>query len=89
MKVGPTERIGLLSDVVPAVAAAVLAAAGADEGAASGGGAAVVVPFLPGAGVDLAIGCDIFLALSSVTMISPCCAAAALSSMLFRASDHV
>jgi len=32
---------------------------------------------------------DIFLALSSVTMISPCCSAAALSSIDFNASDQV
>ena len=32
---------------------------------------------------------DIFLALSSVTMMSPCCSAAALSSMVFSASDQV
>src|SRR4029077_3091425 len=87
MKVGPTERIGLLSGV-PDDAAAVFAA-GAGVGDGSGTGVAAAVPFLPGTGVDFAIGCDIFLALSSVTMMSPCCAAAALSSMLLSASDQV
>src|SRR6478736_4616297 len=88
MKVGPTERIVLLSGVAPEVAAAVLAA-GAGVGAGSGAGTAAVLPFLPWTGVDFAIGRDIFFALSSVTMISPCCSAAALSSMLLSASDQV
>src|SRR6516164_2196623 len=93
MKVGPTERIVLLSEVAPEVAAAVFAAddAGAGAGDGSGAGVAPAVPFLPDArlGLDFAIGLDIFLALSSVTMISPCCSAAALSSMLLSASDQV
>src|SRR5450432_2451918 len=93
IKVGPTERIGLLSPAAP-VEAAGAAAAGA-SGAAAGGGVAAVVaggaePFLAAAGADLAAGArDIFFALSSVTMMSPCCSAAALSSMVFRASDQV
>jgi hypothetical protein len=87
MKVGPTERIGL------SPAAPVESAAGADV---SGAGAAAVpavafaAPFLAVTGaVFAASGRAIFLALSSVTMMSPCCSAAALSSMLFRASDQV
>jgi len=64
MKVGPTERIGLLSEAAP-----VERAAGA---AASGAGAAVVPPFFA-AGPFAASGRAIFFALSSVTMMSPCC----------------
>src|SRR5437879_1370107 len=89
MKVGPTERIGLS----PA-AAVELAAGGADvsgAGAVAGVLAVVLVaPFFAGAGGDFpASGRAIFFALSSVTMMSPCCSAAALSSMLFSASDQV
>ena len=63
------------------------------SGAGAAAGAVAVVPldaavFLAGAVVAFG-GSDIFLALSSVTMISPCCSAAALSSMLFSASDQV
>src|ERR1700732_1737540 len=91
MKVGPTERIGLVSDEAPEVAAAVLDGAGAGAGAGVGSGAVVaaVVPFLAGAGAGFTGARDIFLALSSVTMMSPCCSAAALSSMAFSASDQV
>ena len=47
-------------------------------------------PFLAPADVAGLFGaCDIFLALSSVTMISPCCWAAAVSSMVFSASAQV
>ena len=47
------------------------------------------VPFFA-TGVAALVGArDIFLALSSVTMMSPCCSAAALSSMDFKASDQV
>ena len=91
MKVGPTERIGLLSVEVPEVAVVVLDAAGAGAGVASGAVVADVVPFLAGAGAGACFtgARDIFFALSSVTMISPCCSAAALSSMVFSASDQV
>src|ERR1700676_1538000 len=84
MKVGPTERIGL--SPVGTVAGAVVSGAGA------AGVLAVVpgAPFFAAAGAPFAAGGRaIFLALSSVTMISPCCSAAALSSMLFSASDQV
>src|SRR5260221_13532718 len=89
MKVGPTERIGL------SPAAPLEAVAGADV---SGAGAAGVVvaaaagaaPFFAVAGGPFAAGGRaIFFALSSVTMMSPCCSAVALSSMLFSASDQV
>src|SRR5437879_2757789 len=86
MKVGPTVRIGFLSSVAP-----VCSAVGA--GVAVGGAVAVAgaAPFLA-AGVVFAAGCArccIFRALSSVTMMSPCCSAAALSSADFSASDQV
>src|SRR6516165_5772756 len=84
MKVGPTERIGLLSG------AALGAGSGAGAGVSAGPFAAVaggVVPFLLAAG--FATGRCIFFALSSVTMMSPCCAASAFSSMDFSASDQV
>src|ERR1700682_906838 len=85
IKVGPTERIGLLSG---AAAGEVAAGGDASGGAGAGaGGAAGAVPFL--AAAPLAGTRDIFLALSSVTMMSPCCSAEALSSMVFNASDHV
>src|ERR1700690_2592096 len=91
MKVGPTERIGLLSDEVPEVAVVGLDAAGAGGGVASGAVVADVAPFLAGAGAGACFtgARDIFFALSSVTMMSPCCSAAALSSMVFSASDQV
>src|SRR4051812_15703361 len=91
MKVGPTERIGLSF----AGAGAGAAAAGAGAGAGSGAGVLAVVAgaappfFLGAAGAVFDGGCDIFLALSSVTMMSPCCSAAALSSIDFSASDQV
>src|SRR3979409_2142821 len=90
MKVGPTERIGLFSGAVPPEDAAGLAGV-LGAGVASGGAGVAVVagaaPFLAGA-ADFA-GRAIFLALSSVTMMSPCCSAAALSSMVFNASAQV
>src|SRR5216684_3604788 len=86
IKVGPTDRIGLFSEGGPGAGAALLAGA---SGAGAASGAAAVVPFLAAVGAGLAGTRDIFFALSSVTMMSPCCSAAALSSMLFRASDHV
>src|SRR6185369_10955395 len=63
-------------------------------GAGSGAGVLAVVAgaapfFLGAAGAVFDGGCDIFLALSSVTMMSPCCSAAALSSIDFSASDQV
>src|SRR5277367_7072946 len=88
MKVGPTERIGLLSCALPVDTAAVLGAA-SGAGVASGAAAAGAEPFLAGAGGCLVGARDIFFALSSVTMMSPCCSAAALSSMVLSASDQV
>src|ERR1700710_836629 len=85
MKVGPTVRI--LSDAVPVEVVVSAGGAGA-SGAAAAGAVAVVAPFLAATGL-VGGGRDIFLALSSVTMMSPCCSAAALSSMVFKASDHV
>src|SRR3954454_7697484 len=88
MKVGPTERIGL------SFAGAVSGTAGAGAGTGSVAGVPAVVagaaPFFLGeVGAVFDVGCDIFLALSSVTMMSPCCSAAALSSIDFSASDQV
>src|SRR6478609_3108474 len=88
MKVGPTERIGL-SPGVP-----VESVAGAGAGASGAGAAGVLAvapaPFFAAVGAPLAAGGRaIFFALSSVTMMSPCCSAAALSSTLLRASDQV
>src|SRR3954453_7487265 len=88
MKVGPTERIGLSF----AGAGSGAAAAGAGAGSVAGVLAVVAAAapfFLGAAGAVFDGGCDIFLALSSVTMISPCCSAAALSSIDFSASDQV
>jgi hypothetical protein len=76
----------LFSDGVPGEAAVALAGGPA---VGAGSGAAAVAPFLVAAGAGLVCGRDIFFALSSVTMTSPCCSAAALSSMLFSASDQV
>src|ERR1700679_870916 len=87
MKVGPTERMVLLSGALPVDAVALLAEA--SGAAAAPGAVAGAEPFLAGTVGCLVGARDIFLALSSVTMISPCCSAAALSSMLFRASDQV
>src|SRR3979411_2139730 len=89
MKVGPTERIGFSFF---RGGGGGVAAAGA--GAVSGAGVLALVAgtapfFLGAAGVVFDGGCDIFLALSSVTMMSPCCSAAALSSIDFSASDQV
>src|SRR5450759_5933616 len=86
MKVGPTDRIGL------SAAAPFETVAGADASGAGAVGVAAVgaAPFLAVAGGPFAAGGRaIFFALSSVTMMSPCCSAVALSSMLFNASDHV
>ena len=63
MKVGPTVRIVLLSGEASETAAG---------GFRVAGGVAAADPRLD-AGVGLVSGRDIFLALSSVTMISPCC----------------
>jgi hypothetical protein len=71
------------------------AAGSAGGGDASGAGAVAVVaagaePFLAETGAALvAGGRAIFFALSSVTMMSPCCSAVAFSSMVFSASDQV
>ena len=81
MKVGPTVRICLLSDD------ALEGAAGA-FGVGSGAVAATE-PFLAGTGVDFAGGRASFLAFSSVTIMSPCCSAAAFSSIDFSASDQL
>src|SRR5216684_3660064 len=83
IKVGPTERIGLLSG-----AAAVEPAAGGDASGAVAVVPAGAAPFLAAA-APLVGARDIFLALSSVTMMSPCCSAEALSSIVFSASDQV
>src|SRR5436190_23100977 len=93
MKVGPTERFDLLSGA-GVVAGAVPAVVASGAGAAAAGAAAVApagaAPFLAVAGAAFADGArDIFFALSSVTMMSPCCSAEALSSMVFKASDQV
>jgi hypothetical protein len=86
---GPTDRIGLLAGAAAEEAAVVLAGS-------SGAGAVVAVvavegvPFLAAADVVGLVGArDIFLALSSVTMISPCCWAAVVSSMVLSASAQV
>src|SRR4051812_14815349 len=85
-KLGPTERIGLFSDEVVAVpVSAGGVAAGAPAVVAAG-----AAPFLAFAGVPLlSCRCCIFLALSSVTMMSPCCSADALSSADLSASAQV
>src|SRR5258708_3299081 len=74
MKVGPTVRIGFWP-------------AGGAAGGVAGGGAAFLAA-VPFAGCGCAR-CCIFFALSSVTMMSPCCSTAALSSTDFSASDQV
>jgi hypothetical protein len=92
MKVGPTERIGFFSDPLSAAGAglACALAVGALAVVAAGALAAAGAPFLPApGGGPLEGGRDIFFALSSVTMMSPCCSAAALSSTPLNASDHV
>src|SRR5579871_907689 len=89
MKVGPTERIGLLSGVLPAAASGACAGVSGVAGAfvAVAGGAA---PFFSAVGAGFAPGrCCIFFALSSVTMMSPCWAASAFSSIALSASDQV
>src|SRR3954469_22023910 len=90
MKVGPTERIGLsLPSPLESAGGAAASVAGA-AGAAAGGAAGGAAPFLAETGAALgAGGRAIFFALSSVTMMSPCCSAVALSSTLFSASDQV
>src|SRR5580704_14137617 len=90
MNVGPTVRIDLLSVPAGAVPVEVVVVLGAASGAGVvSGGVAGAEPFLAGTAACLLGARDIFFALSSVTMMSPCCSAAALSSMLFRASDQV
>src|SRR5690242_18565707 len=90
MKVGPTERICLS---LPSAAGEGGVAAGADGVLAVV--AAGVAPFLPAAAGCCAplagciFCCCIFFALSSVTMMSPCCSSWALSSTDFSASDQV
>src|SRR5215472_6273695 len=87
MKVGPTERICLLSEFAvrgSADAGAAVSEPGAGVLAAVAGG---VAPFLAAAG--FACGRCILLALSSVTMMSPCCSAIALSSTDFKASAQL
>src|SRR5260370_42300626 len=88
INVGPTDRIGLSPAApVEAVAGGAVSAAGAGGGLAA---AVLGAPFFPvDAGAFGAGGRAIFFALSSVTMMSPCCSAAALSSTLFSASDQV
>src|ERR1700744_6806245 len=83
INVGPTVRIDLspgggVTPVVPPVSA------GGGTAAASAGAA----PFLAAAdfGTGACCGRAIFFALSSVTMISPCCSESALSSTFFSAS---
>src|SRR5260370_41530231 len=88
MTVGPTGWMGWLSGGVRGGGVAGLAEV-SGGGAASGAGAAGAAPFFAATGAAFGSGRDIFLALSSVTMMSPCCSAAALSSMLFSASDQV
>src|SRR4029078_13746399 len=61
---------------------------GAGALAAVAAGAAPFLAAVPFAGCGCAR-CCIFLALSSVTMISPCCSTSALSSTDFNASDQV
>src|SRR6187549_2391215 len=83
MKVGPTVRTLSLSAAVAVVSA----------GAAVAGGAAAVpagaAPFLGGVVAPLGCArCCMRLALSSVTMMSPC-STPALSSTDFSASDQV
>ena len=84
MKVGPTVRILSLSPVTSAVSAG--------GGAVPAGAAAVpagAVPFFGGGAPLDCARCCIRFALSSVTMMSPCCSTAALSSTDFSASDQV
>src|ERR1700684_3961146 len=85
MKVGPTDRIVLLSEGASGGAAGVLGGGAVDAGSEP---VVATEPFLAGAGVDFACGRDIFFEPSSVTMMSPCCSAAALSSTAFSASDQ-
>src|SRR5207253_2153382 len=82
MKVGPTVR----TDLSLSLAVAVVSGGGAVVA-----GAAAVVPFLAGGDGGALFGCArccIRLALSSVTMMSPC-STPALSSTDFSASDQV
>src|SRR6202167_5636047 len=89
MKVGPTDRIGLLVGAVPEAGVVLVGSSGA-EGVVVAVVAVEAAPFLAVADVVGLVGArDIFLALSSVTMISPCCWAAAVSSMVFSASAQV
>src|SRR3954467_3937100 len=91
MKVGPTERIGR-SFAGGAGSGEAAADAGAGSGAAGvpAVAAGAAPPFFFAAGATFGCsGCDIFFALFSVTMMSPCCSAAAFSSIDFSASDQV
>ena len=88
INVGPTVRMCFS----PAEAAGVDSVVGVGSAGAGGAGAAAaLVPLAPFLAVAplAAGGRAIFFALSSVTMMSPCCSAAALSSTLFNASDQV
>src|SRR5213076_2527652 len=83
MKVGPTVRIDFFSSLATGAESAGAGAAAVPAGA---------VPFLAPSAAFGGCGwarCCIFLALSSVTMISPCCSTSALSSTDFSASDQV
>src|SRR5258708_39938945 len=88
MKVGPTVRIGLSPAGAAESAAGVVAAAAGGAAVALPAGAAPFLAAVPFAGCGCAR-CCIFFALSSVTMMSPCCSTAALSSTDFSASDQV
>src|SRR5260370_26884958 len=85
INVGPTDRIGL-SPAAPVETVA----GGAVSAPGAGGGLAPAVfgaPFFPVVGGAFgARGRDIFFALPSLPVVSPCFSAGALSSMLFRAS---
>ena len=84
-KLGPTERIGLFSGD----AAVPVSAGGAAAGALAVVGAGAE-PFLAFAGAALPSRCCcIFFALSSVTMMSPCCSTGRLVVVDFSASDQV
>ena len=77
-------RIGLFCEL--ALAALVV---GAGDGSGAGVLAGGVAPFLADFVAACCVRCCIFFALSSVTMMSPCCAASAFSSIDFSASDQV
>ncbi len=79
MNVGPTDRIGLFEGVE---------AVGAVSAGLVWGASAFAAEFFFCELLSL-VGCEIFRAPSSVTMMSPCWAAVALSSSPFSASAHV